>query len=194
MKKHLGFTLIELMVVIAIVTVMATLAAPSFKQMIQSNTISSAVNSFLADMRFARSEAIRRGGTVVLCRSDSPENSDPNCGTGSGTGGRGWKTGWFVFHDLNGDGNKDADEPVLRAQGALNSIDYALQTSGGSSSTKFVFTSTGRLKSLGSATGIQFGGAAFPTDQQRVVCISIGGRARVAVDGDGKATGNASCQ
>ncbi|MDD5480400.1 GspH/FimT family pseudopilin [Rhodoferax sp.] len=193
MKKYTGFTLIELMVVVAIVALMAVLAAPSFKQMIQSNAISSAVNSFMADMRFARSEAIRRGGSVVLCRSNSPEAADPNCGTGSGTAGRGWKTGWFVFHDLDGDQSKDASEPVLRAQGSLTSLDYALETSGGASSTKFRFTPTGRLVSLGASTGIQFGGAAFPTEQQRVVCISVGGRARVALDADGKATGNASC-
>ncbi len=191
MKKYTGFTLIELMVVVAIVALMAVLAAPSFKQMIQSNTISSAVNSFMADMRFARSEAIRRGGSVVLCRSDSPEAADPNCNSGSGTGGRGWKTGWFVFHDLDGDQAKDATEPVLRAQGPLTSLDYALETGGGSS-TKFRFTPTGRLN-LSSSTGIQFGGAAFPTEQQRVVCISVGGRARVALDADGKATGDASC-
>jgi len=193
MKKYTGFTLIELMVVIAIVALMAALAAPSFKQMIQSNTVSSAVNSFMADMRFARSEAIRRGGSVVLCRSNSPEAADPNCGTGSGTGGNGWVTGWFVFHDLDGDKGKDANEPVLRAQGPLTSLDSALETSGGSSSTKFRFTPTGRLVSLGSATGIQFGGADFPTEQQRVVCVSVGGRARVAVDANGKTTGNASC-
>ncbi|MEI8169004.1 MAG: GspH/FimT family protein [Rhodoferax sp.] len=183
MRKQHGFTLIELLVVIAIIAILAALAAPSFKTMIQSNTISNNVNSFLADMRFARSESIRKGGNVVLCRSDSPELADPNCGSGSGTGGRGWVTGWFIFHDLNGDGDKDANEPVLRVQGPIASIDTALETGGGGgSSTKFVFRATGRLKSSG-MTQIQFGGANFDSSNRRVLCISIGGRARISGDG-----------
>lgn len=194
MKKLLGFTLIELMVVIAIVAILTTLAAPSFMQMIQSTTISGAVNSFLADTRYARSEAIRRGGSVVMCRSDTPEVTDPNCGTGSGTDGRGWQTGWFIFHDLNGDGDKDANEPVLRAQAPLTSIDKALETSGGGSSTTFNFTATGRMRNLNSATGIQFGASKFAVEQQRIVCINVGGRARIAIDSEGKATGNAACE
>ena len=193
MKKLRGFTMIELMVVIAIVAILTTLAAPSFKQMIQSTTISSSVNSFLADIRYARSESIRRGGSVVMCRSESPEVTDPNCGTGSGTGGVGWRTGWFIFHDLDRDGSKDANEPLLRVQSPLTSIDKALETSGGGSSTKFKFTATGRMQTLSSATGIQFGGSQFAVEQQRVVCINVGGRARIALDSNGTATGNAGC-
>lgn len=183
MKKSRGFTLIELMVVIAIVAILTTLAAPSFTQLIQSNTISGSVNTFLADMRYARSESIKRGGSVVMCRSDDPEIADPNCGTDSGTGGRGWVTGWFIFHDLDGDGTKDANEEVLRRQSPISAIDYALEN-GGSSSTKFVFTATGRMKNINSATQLQFGGAKFSSQNRRVLCISLGGRARIAGDGD----------
>ena len=87
MKKSYGFTLIELLVAIAIAAILIALAAPSFKQLIQSSTMSSNVNNFLADMRYARSEAIRRGGSVVMCRSNAPEAASPACGSGSGPGG-----------------------------------------------------------------------------------------------------------
>ena len=40
------------------------------------------VNGFLADMRYARSESIRRGGGVTLCRSDAPEAAAPVCAPG----------------------------------------------------------------------------------------------------------------
>ena len=189
MNKLRGFTLVELLVVIAIVAVLATLAAPSFKRTIQSNNISSSVNSFLADLRYARSEAIRRGGGVVMCRSDSPEATSPACGptTGSGVsgpGGNGWVSGWIVFYDLNGDSVINANEqPPLRVQSALTSLDSIVE-SGSGSSNRFRFTGTGRLQSLSSARSLQFGGNGnFSNDLQRTVCVSIGGRGRVAGNG-----------
>lgn len=189
MRRSQGFTLIELLVVIAILAVLITIAAPSFKRQIQANRMTSGVNSFLADIRFARSEAIRRGGNVVLCRSDSPEISNAACGSGSGPGGNGWVSGWIVFYDKNSNGsrnyNVDAilDDTVLRVQGPLTSIDSIVED-GASSSTKLVFTATGRLQNLNSATSLQFGGGDYNAALQRIVCVSLGGRARIAGDGN----------
>ena len=178
--------MLELMVVLAIVAILITLAVPSFKQMIQSNTMSSNVNTFLADLRYARSEAIRRGGAVVMCRSDAPEATNPTCGSGSGPGTNGWVSGWIIFHDLDNDGAKTSTEPLLRAQAPITSMD-SISELGGGSSTKLRFTATGRLLNLNSATSFQFGGGNYANDVQRVLCISLGGRARIAGDG------NAAC-
>jgi type IV fimbrial biogenesis protein FimT len=184
MRDSRGFTLIELMVVLAIAAVLTTLAAPSFTRLIQSNTISSSVNTFLADVRFARSEAIRLGGAVVMCRSDAPEALNPVCGTGDGSAGNGWVSGWIIFQDLNNNGGKVAAEPLLRVQAPITSMNSIMETGGGGSSTKFRFTATGRLLNLNSATSLQFGGnTMFANDVQRVVCMSLGGRARIAGNG-----------
>ncbi len=183
MSDSRGFTLIELMVVLAITAVLATLAAPSFTRMIQSNTISSNVNTFMADMRFARSEAIRRGGAVVMCRSDAPEATNPTCGSGSGPGGNGWVSGWIIFQDSNNNGVKTATEPLIRVQAALTSMDSIVEA-GGSSSTKLRFTATGRLLNLSSATQFQFGGGNYASEVQRVLCVNMSGRARIAGDGN----------
>ena len=187
MSDSKGFTLIELMVVLTITAVLATLAAPSFTRLIQSNTISSSVNTFLADIRFARSEAIRLGGAVVLCRSDNPEAASPTCGTGSGPGGNGWVSGWIIFQDLDNDGNKDNSspiDPVLRVQAPLTSMDSIVE-GGSSSSTKIRFTATGRLLNLSSgATQFQFGGGNYANEVQRKVCVNLGGRARIAGNGN----------
>lgn len=178
MRHSKGFTLIELMIVIAIVAILTTLAAPSFKSLIQSNTISSAVNTFMADMRFARSESIRRGGGVVMCRSNSPEATNPTCSSGSTIG---WESGWIVFQDLNNNGAKTAAEPLLRVQGPLKSVDSIAEPS---AATVFSFTATGRFQNLsGGATSLQFGASNFPNTTQRRVCVSVGGRARIAGDG-----------
>jgi type IV fimbrial biogenesis protein FimT len=184
MRYSRGFTLVELLVVMVIAAVLLTLAAPSFTRLIQSTTISSNVNSLLADLRFARTEAIRLGGAVVVCRSDAPEAANPTCGSGDGPGGNGWVSGWITFQDLDNDGAKASTEPLLRVQAPLTSMD-SIGDSG--TSTHIRFTATGRLRSLSSATKFQFGGGNYASDVQRVVCVNLSGRARIA------GSGNASC-
>lgn len=178
MNKSRGFTLIELMVVIAIVAILASLAAPSFKQLIQSNTISSSVNTFLADMRYARSESIKRGGNVVMCRSNEPETTQA-C-NGSTNASKGWATGWIIYHDNNSNGAPDANE-ILRVQSPIASMDTILDQAS-VPKYKFSFVATGRLP-LANATTLQFGGGNYANTVQRVVCVNVGGRARVAGDG-----------
>ena len=187
MNKSHGFTLLELMVVLAIAAILATLAAPSFKQLIQSNTMSGTVNTFLADMRYARSESIRRGGGVVMCRSDNPEAANASCGSGSTTG---WESGWIIFHNLNNNSSRTSAEPLLRVQAPIASVNTIAESGAASI---FKFTATGRL-SLSSAAQITFGSPpVYATNAQRIMCVNLGGRARIALDGDGKPTGNASC-
>ena len=192
MHKADGFTLVELMVALAIVAILATLAAPSFSRLIASTRMSGNVNGFLVDMRYARGESIRRGGGVTQCRSDAPEAADPVCAQDSGPGGTasqsnpGWVSGWIVFHDLDNDGEKAPTETLLRVQSpiaALNAIGDTNPVPG-----KFRFTATGRLLRADDATTLRFGSAPlFAADAQRTVCVNPGGRARIAGDG------NAAC-
>lgn len=188
MNKSRGLTMVELLVVIAIVAILARLAAPSFKQTIQSVAMASAVNTFMADMRYARSESIRRNGGVVMCRSINAE-TNATCAVSGDAGD--WETGWIVFHNLNNGSNRSTNEPLLRVQGPITSVNTIAES--GSSDTIFRFTATGRL-SLSSSTSIQFGSnPKFASDARRIVCVNLGGRARIALDSAGKANGDASC-
>lgn len=110
-----GFTMIELMVTVAIIAILATLAAPSFNDAILSNKLASFSNNFVASASLARGEAIKRNAPVTLCRS-----STGTACAGSG----GWQQGWIVFNDTNGDGTVDTGETVIQRQQAL-SADYA---------------------------------------------------------------------
>lgn len=182
-----GFTLFELMVVLAIVAILVTLAVPSLTRAVQANTMAITVNTFLADMRFARSESIRRGGGVTICRSSNPEAADAACYSGTSVG---WETGWIVFHDLDNNGARAAAEPVLRVHAPIAAVNTILAVGDASI---FGFTATGRL-SRPSTTQLQFGSSpVYAADIQRTVCINPGGYARVAIDSDGRPTGRASC-
>lgn len=97
--RERGFTMVEVLVVLTISAILLAMAIPSFQAMIQSNRISSATNSMLAAMDLARSEAVRRGGVVTVCRSLNAEAPNPACSSNAGGGyaNNDWASGWIVF-------------------------------------------------------------------------------------------------
>ena len=107
-----GFTLIELMVVVALVAILQTLAAPAFSSMVNSMRLSTAVNSLFSSLLLARSEAIKRNARAVVCKSVTGDA----CVTSGG-----WEQGWIVFHDANNNAAVDAGEVLLLRQQALPS-------------------------------------------------------------------------
>ena len=113
MKKK-GFTLIELMMVLMLTAIVLTLAVPSFQNIISSNRLTTQVNEFVSALNLARSEAIKRGVRVTLCKS-----ADGTTCTNTG----GYDQGWIVFSDLNDnadfDDNESSDEELIRVVGNL---------------------------------------------------------------------------
>src|SRR5215469_2877214 len=110
MKRQRGFTLMELLVVMAIVAILLGLGVPSFRYITNAYRMSAEVNGLLGDLQFARAEAIREGQTVTVCASTN--------GTAC-TGGGNWASGWIVFSDPNSNQTVDAGEVVLRRQAAF---------------------------------------------------------------------------
>lgn len=89
-----GFTLIELMVTIAVLAITLTIAAPSFQGLINSNRLVSQSNELVASLQLARSEAIRRNAKVEVCAS----SDGSTCDTTSDT----W-TQWLVMIASSGE-------------------------------------------------------------------------------------------
>lgn len=98
-----GFTLVELMVTLAVIAVLASIALPSFQGTIRLNRVSTENNEFIAALNLARSEAIKNRAIGELCASAD----GVNCGAD-------WSLGWMVWADLNRDGNVDAPAEVVR--------------------------------------------------------------------------------
>ena len=103
-----GFTLLELMVTVAIVAILAMLAAPAFDSMLKANRTRTVARELMASLNLARSEAARRGQPVSVCRS-----SDGSSCAASGTG---WDKGWIVFVNENG---RDEGNTAVRDNGEM---------------------------------------------------------------------------
>jgi type IV fimbrial biogenesis protein FimT len=85
MNETRGFTLVELMVVIALIGIIATIALPAFRDMLAGNRILTSANELVIAFHQARSEALRRSDTVTIAACK------PDCGT---TGTAAWSNGW----------------------------------------------------------------------------------------------------
>lgn len=93
-----GFTLIELMITLALAAIILSAAVPSFRALVQNNRITAQVNEFITALSLARSEAVKRGVSVRVCTSVN----GASC-----AGGGDWEQGLIVFSDINGNGTPD---------------------------------------------------------------------------------------
>jgi type IV fimbrial biogenesis protein FimT len=104
-----GFSMIELMITIAVAAILLALALPSFTSFLNANRVTSQANELLATFQIARMESIRRGREVVVCGSSNANAATPSC-----TAGTAW-LGWIAFVDTDRDDVFDTGETLLQA-------------------------------------------------------------------------------
>lgn len=152
-----GFTLVELMVTLAVLAILAGISVPAFDSMVLSNRLSTLANDYAAAVRIARSEALKRNVPVVLCHSVN----------GSDCGGSGWEQGWVIL----------AGGTVLRSHPAASS-GYLL-SSGVASLT---FQPNGFATTAASLTACR---TSPPGTQERQISVSASGKVRISRSSNG---------
>ncbi len=111
--SHAGFTLIELMLAVALGIILMTMAVPSFTSIVLNNRLATKTNELIADLHFARTEAIKQGRTATVCRSTN--------GTSCAGSGQDWATGWLVWVDSDGNGTMASTE-IVRVHEAVGAV------------------------------------------------------------------------
>lgn len=171
-----GFTLLELMVAVGVMAILAALAAPSFRNALMNVRMSAQVNDLMADLALARSEAIKRNLTVMICPSVAPHTA---------CSGQDYKVGWMIFADTNNNGVWSNEAPLKQhapgpADPAFTITASASVPTGGPGTTKYLrYRPTGVSLTTATDQTITFcdGRAGAYPNSGRIITLSPTGRA-----------------
>jgi type IV fimbrial biogenesis protein FimT len=103
--KKSGFTLVELMITIAISAILMGIAVPSFSSLFQSTKIQAAAQQMVVELNAARALAMTSQKKVVMCRSTDNETCLPNDTATNNN----WSSGWITFID------SESTSPIARS-------------------------------------------------------------------------------
>jgi type IV fimbrial biogenesis protein FimT len=109
--KQRGLTLVELLTIVAISVILLTMGVPGYAYFLNQNRLAGVTNELVTSLNLARSEAIKRGVRVTLCKSANAMDEYPVCAPETS-----WLEGWLVFVDRGMVGQLDGTDKILWVQ------------------------------------------------------------------------------
>lgn len=174
--KEKGFTLVELMVTLAVLAILVGMSYPSFQRVIRSSRVTTVANELMASVALARSAAIRTSLGAGICKS----NDQSSCGAA----GVSWNDGWLVWEDSNRNGLKDSGETILsytqgRSSLQMNGPANDADASGATISEGITFDGRGRRRSgVDLQISIQPENCQATEQLRRVLTVNYSGQVR----------------
>lgn len=158
--RQRGFTLLELMLTIAILSILMGLGVPAFNDTIRNNQIAATGTELVTALNLARNEALKRSLRVSVCAADTEDK----CATGTD-----WSKGWIVFTDDIGTAGviEPGDTPLQNWSAPAGGVTITA----GSSAVSF----TPRARALAERQ-FKVTKKGCSSNQERRIDLSLGGR------------------
>lgn len=144
-QRQAGVTMIEVMIVVAIAAILASIAAPSFSDFIDNTRLTSTMSQLSSDLNRARSEAIKRNSWILVCA----RSTNTACGTN-------WGNGWLVCQDSSNDGTDNCDSGTAANPNPITvhqAINAGFTLTGSAASMRFNPNGTGTAGTLNLVSG-----------------------------------------
>ena len=167
MNRNRGFTIVELMITLAVAAILLAVGVPSLFDFINNNRVSGQYNDFVTSLHMARSEAIKRGRKVSVCSS----SSGTSCAAGN------WEDGWIVWADSDGNGTVESSEIIRVYTTLTGGSTLAASSSAGGSVDSISYLSTGFLNvPVGDVITFQLRNSKCTGDVARDISLNSTGR------------------
>ncbi|MEM7054306.1 MAG: Tfp pilus assembly protein FimT/FimU [Pseudomonadota bacterium] len=113
MQHHSGFTLIELIIALAVLAILLSMAAPAMHDFQQRQKVVSTANELLAHIHLARTHAVSRRQITIVC----PSSNGQTCSNANR-----WEQGWIVFRDADRSGQPESAAEILRIGAGMDGL------------------------------------------------------------------------
>ena len=163
-KTSAGFTALDLVVSLAIVALTLSAGVPALRDYLAEQRVRSASGALRSDLQFARNAAVHGGVPAIAC----PGVPATGCADTEP-----WQQGWIVFADSDGDRERGADEPLLRATPALTGA----KVTGSSARRRLRFLPDGTAPASNATLRV-----CDPTGRARERAVRISNSGRIRVD------------